>query len=198
MSCPSSGDPVRWMARRSTARSYCRTSSSKAAVFPCCAWRIRAESSTRIGGPDAGLPEARTGRFRYGVKRILPLSDILISALPNELVTRAVHGEDEARLVRLGLNLLPQAHNVRVHGAGRGKAVVAPHILEQAIAAQGLARMAQKIFQQLEFLGGKIHGLAAARNLATLHIHFDFAKGITLLVFGNNLGAAEHGFHPGQ
>src|ERR1700688_5100375 len=176
MSCPSSGEPVRWMASRSTARSYCRTSSSNAAVSPCWAWRISTESSTRIGAPaPAGFTGPSTGRFKYGATRILPLSDILIW-LPNKLVPRTMNSQDETRLIRLGFNLLPQAHDVRIHGARGGKAVVAPHILEQAIAAQSLAGMAQKILEQLELLRRKIHRFAAARNLAAFQIYLDLAE----------------------
>ena len=81
-----------------------------------------------------------------------------------------MHGQDEARFFRFGFHFLPQSNNVRIHRARGGETVVAPHIFQQAIAAQGFARMAKKIFKQLEFLGGKIEFLAPARNLATLQI----------------------------
>src|SRR5919197_676949 len=48
MSCASCSEPVRCSARRNTARSYCRTSSSKATRLPRCASRINVVSSTRL------------------------------------------------------------------------------------------------------------------------------------------------------
>src|SRR6185369_15170699 len=187
------------MARRSTARSYCCTSSSNAAVLPCWAWRISAESSTRIGvlplvcftGPSIGL-------LTYGVTGILLICGTIISVLANKLVPRSMHSQDEARLLRLRFHLLPQPDDVRIDGARSRKAVISPDILEQPIAAQSLAGMAQKIFQQLELLGREIHCLATTRHLATFQIYFNLAEGIILLVLGQTLGAAQYRFHPRQ
>ena len=73
-----------------------------------------------------------------------------------------MHGQDEARLLGLGLNFLPQADNVRIHCASCREPVVAPHFLEQTIAAQRFAGMAEEILQQLKLFRGKIKFLAAA------------------------------------
>ena len=59
-----------------------------------------------------------------------------------------MYRENEARLIRFGLDLLPQVHDVRVNRSGSGKAIVTPDFLEQAIAAQCLAFVAKKILQQ--------------------------------------------------
>jgi hypothetical protein len=58
-----------------------------------------------------------------------------------------VYCENESRFVRFGLDLLPQVDDVCVNRAGRGKTVIAPHFLEQTIAAKGFALMTKKIFE---------------------------------------------------
>ncbi len=50
-----------------------------------------------------------------------------------------MHGENEARLFRFRFDFLPQADNVRIHRASRGKAVITPHLFEQTIATQRFA-----------------------------------------------------------
>jgi hypothetical protein len=78
-----------------------------------------------------------------------------------------VHCENEARFFWLRLDFLSQVDDMRVNRAGSRKSVIAPDFLKQTIAAEGFALMAKKVFQQLEFLGGKIKLFAGARNLAT-------------------------------
>src|SRR5207245_9576225 len=95
--------------------------------------------------------------------------------------------------LRLGLYLLPQADNLRIHGARSQKAIVAPDFLEQTIAAEGLPRMAEEVLQQFELLGGEIHRLALARHLATAQIYLDITKRVSVLFFGNGMRTAEDG-----
>src|SRR5438270_1275801 len=109
-----------------------------------------------------------------------------------------MHGQDETRLLGLGLDFLAQANDVRIHRARGGKTLVAPYFLEQTIAAESFPGMTEKVLQQIEFLGGKIKRLTAARYLATTQIHFDIPKGVTVLLFRNNVGAAKDSLHPGQ
>src|SRR5213080_701300 len=125
------------MARRRTARSYCRTSSSNAEVFPCWASRMRAESSTRCWVTATAVRFAgtkATGLVGIGRRRILLVSDTFIFPvqfrLSNKFVAGAVYGQDEARFIRFRLELLTQAHDMRVHGARRGEPVVSPHVFE--------------------------------------------------------------------
>src|SRR6266550_1704393 len=109
-----------------------------------------------------------------------------------------MHGQDETRLLGLGLDFLAQANDVRIHRARSGKTLVAPYFLEQTIAAERFPGMTQKVLKQIEFLGGKIERLTAARYLATAQIHFDIPKGVTVLLFRNCMGAAKDSLYPGQ
>src|SRR5208282_401172 len=116
----------------------------------------------------------------------------------DEFVTRTVYGEDEARFGRPGLDLLPQADNVCIHGARGREAPVAPDFLEQAITAQGLPRMTEEVLQQLELLRGEIHRLPLTRHLATAQIYLDITKRVAVLLFGNGMRTAEDGLYAGQ
>ena len=80
--------------------------------------------------------------------------------LPDKSIPSSMHGEEELRLFRIGLELLPQPHQVRIHGARRRVVVVSPNVFQQTIAAERFAGMADEILQQLEFLGRNVNGLA--------------------------------------
>ena len=60
--------------------------------------------------------------------------------LRRELVAEAVHGQDELRHLRIDLELLPQPRHVHVHGARRGRVLVAPHLAAAARRARAWRR----------------------------------------------------------
>src|SRR5689334_881363 len=132
---------------------------------------VNANRYRRIGGFQRGQYRAVQVR-RFPNFAGLRHNHLRLSVRPlsNKLVARAMHGEDEARLLWPGLNLLPQTDDVRIHGASRREADITPNIFEQAITAESLAGMAKKIFEKLELLGGKLEFLSQTRILATLHI----------------------------
>src|SRR6478736_2067661 len=103
--------------------------------------------------------------------------------LTDEFVTRAMHGQNETWFFRFGFDLLPQANDVSVYRASGWEAIVAPDFLQQTIAAQALALVANQIFQQLELFGRKLQRLARARDLAISKIDFHVAEGNALLLF---------------
>src|SRR5438477_884058 len=121
----------------------------------CCpGWFYRSQYRTvqvRRSPNFAGLRHTHLSAHAFIRLPIYPATSSCVLAY--KLVPRSVHGENETRLLRLRFDFLPQADDVRIHRASRGKAVVAPHVLQQAIAAQGFAGMAQEILEQLEFLG---------------------------------------------
>src|SRR5579872_5123083 len=189
MSWPSSCEPVRCTASRSTGRSYCRTNSSNAAVLPICASRIKCVSSTRAG-PTFARCDPSCNAFSTCV-----LSKV---ALANEFVPRAMHRQNEPRIFRLRLNLLPQAHDMCIHRARSGESVVSPHLLQQTVTRQRLSRMMEEKLQQLELFGREIKSLAFARHLAAAKIDLDFAKCVPLLLFRNASRAPQDSLHARQ
>ena len=69
------------------------------------------------------------------------------------------------RVRRVGLDLLAQAPDVDGHRRGVAVAV-APHVLEDLLAAERLARVAHEEREQLELPGGQRHHVAVPAGLA--------------------------------
>src|SRR6266516_382950 len=134
-----------------------------------------ARTCGRLGIPTIGdsssvlVPTANLCKARHG--------DLQTSAQSTyKLVTSAVYRENEAGFFWFRLDFLAQRDDVCINRASSRKAVIAPDILEQTIAAEGLSLMAKKVFEQLEFLGRKIQLFAGARDLATAQINFNVTK----------------------
>ena len=68
-------------------------------------------------------------------------------------VADAAHRLEEARLARVRLDGGAQPVDVHVHGPRLTRVVVAPDLLQELVAAEDLARVAQQEGQQLERLG---------------------------------------------
>src|SRR5580704_6385838 len=85
-----------------------------------------------------------------------------------------------------------------VHRARCRKTVVAPHILEQPVATQGLSRMVKEVLQKLKLLRREIERFTFARNLAIAQIHLDFAERKLLALFWDGSCAPQHSLHPRQ
>src|SRR5262249_47933335 len=126
--------------RRSTARSYCRTSSSNALVSPSWAWRMRWLSSTRVAGWSSSALGTRLRAANVGAVlefnsatgiEYAPKSQLLT----NKLVNGAMHRQDVARIIRYWFQLLPQANDMCIDSARGGEVLVSPNFLQQAISA---------------------------------------------------------------
>src|SRR5437667_6615965 len=85
-----------------------------------------------------------------------------------------------------------------VYGASCWKVLVTPDLIEQPIAAQGLARMTQKMLQQLKFLARKLHRLTTAQDLVATQVHVDIAERIAILLFRKRLCASQNGLHASE
>src|SRR5262249_42891958 len=108
----------------------------------------------------------------------------------DKFISGAVYRQNETRLVRFRLDFLAQAHDMGIDRASRRKPVIAPDLFEQPVATQGLTGMAQKIFQEFEFLSGKIQRLAAATHLTALEIDLQIPERISLLLLRERARAA--------
>ena len=84
----------------------------------------------------------------------------MLVVLSDEPIPGSVDGQKVLRLLRIGFELLAKAHQVRVYGTGGWVILVTPNLLQEAVAAQCFAGMADEILQQIELFGGDIQGLA--------------------------------------
>src|SRR5215471_9689247 len=76
--------------------------------------------------------------------------------LTNELITGAVNGKNETRLLWIRFQLLPKMHDVRVNRARVRIILVTPHRIQQATPRERFRRMRDKVSQQSKFFRGKI------------------------------------------
>src|SRR5438876_8160436 len=96
--------------------------------------------------------------------------------LANKFVPNAMHCQEIARLLGNRLKLLTNAHDVGIDCAGRRIVLVSPDLVQQAIAAQRLPGMTQKMLEEFKFFSGQLHRVAAAKNLIAPEVDLDVAK----------------------
>src|SRR5262249_1102715 len=81
---------------------------------------------------------------------------------------------------------------------GRRIVLIAPPFVEQAIAAERLPGMAQKILQEIELFSGELDGFAAAAHLVSAQVDFDIPESVAILLLREGFGPPQNGSHPGQ
>src|SRR5678816_1141599 len=113
----------------------------------CSTWPLSREKRRRSSSSSSSTPSA-----------------IATSARLDELVPHPVDGHDEARLAPAVADLRPQLRDVRVHGAGRGVALVAPDVLEELVTGDRLPLPLDQVAQQLELARRHVQLLGAARG----------------------------------
>src|SRR5271155_568861 len=133
-------------------RTVCRTTRSNAPSRP--------QIITSVAMRSCVGKRSRSMKFLAGV--LLARSDSQIAGY--EFVTGAVHGQKVSRVRGIGLQLLPQAEYVIVHGSRGGIVLVAPHFIQKFLAGNHARRRGSEIFQQLEFLRGKTQRRGSARR----------------------------------
>src|SRR5579863_6451687 len=109
-----------------------------------------------------------------------------------------MNSEEIARFLGNRFELLAQPDNMRIHRAGGGEILIAPNLVQKAIAAERLPGMRNKMPEQLKLLAGKVHALSAAQNLVTPQIHFHVAEAITVLIFWKGLRPPKNGLHASE
>ena len=90
----------------------------------------------------------------------MPPFQIRIVALADEPIACSMDCEEVPWLFGIGLQFLAQTYQVRIHRPGGWVILVSPNLFQKTIASQRLARMADEILQQFEFLGGNLKSLA--------------------------------------
>src|SRR5215831_1222860 len=93
--------------------------------------------------------------------------------LSYELIPHSMHSQKELRLIGDGLQFLAQANDVCIHGASGRVVCISPDLVEQMIAAQGFAAMAEEVFQQLELERREIHRFSSAQHLVVAEVDLD-------------------------
>src|SRR5262249_53683681 len=95
------------------------------------------------------------------------------SARIDELVPGAVDGQDVARLAAAVADLGPQLRDVRVDRARGRVALVAPDVLEQLLARDGVTLALDEVAQQLELARREVERLAALLRPVGLEVQLD-------------------------
>ena len=84
-----------------------------------------------------------------------------------------MNGKNETRLLRIWFQLLPEMHDVRIDGARVRIIVIAPHRVQQPIAAKRFRGIRQEVRQQRELFRRKIYRLAGAAHFIAADINLD-------------------------
>ena len=69
-----------------------------------------------------------------------------------EFVTYSVHSQKVTRFLGNGFEFLANANNMGIHGAGGREILVAPDLVEKALAAKRLSGVTEKVLEQLKLL----------------------------------------------
>src|SRR5713226_5163698 len=93
-----------------------------------------------------------------------------------ESVAHPVHGLNPARLVGVALDLVAQAGDMVIYGAGRRESRVAPDDVEKSLPRDRLARRPGQEPEHGEFLGGEMQRLFSVPGLLLDEIHAHFAE----------------------
>src|SRR4029077_9301318 len=103
-----------------------------------------------------------------------------------------MYSQEIARLIRTRLEFLPNAHDVRIHGASGRIVLVSPDLVQQTITAQRLPGMTEKMLEKVKFFSGQFHRIAAAKNLIAPEVDLDIAESVPVHFLGKSLRAAQH------
>src|SRR5581483_11474131 len=154
--------------------------------------QVRSDHAMPPGSSDAAaawgfmrhLPRARPGQSRC--LRLVPVAD-------------SPYGHDAPGHRRVGLELLAQPPHV--HGDGRGVAErPAPHLGEQLLPGEGLARVPHQEDQQVVLPGGQLDQLAVGPDLVRGQVHDQVPVGdgaeVELVRQAGAPGPAQHRAHP--
>ena len=93
-----------------------------------------------------------------------------------EQVALSTGGPDEAGPLGVGLDRLAKPEHVVVHGAGGLVLGVAPGLLEQALAAQDLARMVDEVGEEAELPAGQDLLPPSVVDFVTIEIDHDLPE----------------------
>src|SRR4051794_40671748 len=141
-------------------------------------WRVvRRVSRTRRPAPRrsrAASPRNRSVRAVGGsvaVPSLVSGTSVVVTGAGSPrsrracLVPDTAHRQDDLGLLRVALDLRPQPLHVDVDQPGVGGVPVAPHLLEQQLAGEHLARLAGQGHQQVELQRGQLDDLAVPGDL---------------------------------
>src|SRR6266704_6741117 len=96
----------------------------------------------------------------------------------DEFVAAAVNGQNEPRLLGIRLQLLPEVNDVGVYRARVGVVLIAPHLIQQAVAAERFRGMGYEVNQQRELLRRELDARAGAPHLITADVDLDVVEPI--------------------
>src|SRR5215467_3581939 len=106
-----------------------------------------------------------SGSFRVPISGSADAMIMFPSFSSHELVPHSMHGQKKTRLLRNRLQLLSNAHDMSIHRTGGRKILITPNLVEQPLAAQGLAGVTKKMLEEVKFFAGELHRVAATPHL---------------------------------
>jgi len=122
----------------------------------------RVSRDGRVDDRDVRRRNAALGRRRKNVaiapgelspSRAGALTEAWARDLAHELVAHAVHGEDVLRLLGIRLDFLAEPGHVHVDRPGRRHRVIAPHFVQEFVAAERRLAMLDEVLEQQELAG---------------------------------------------
>src|SRR5271169_1880973 len=115
----------------------------------------------------------------------------------DEFVSHAMHSAEVYWARWVPLQFLAEFKNVVVHGTGRRIVLVAPHIVEQFVAADDPVGILYQKLECLKFLSGQNYGFPIPHNFHFLEVDGDAVEVDDLHIRGAR-GVAQRGPHPCQ
>src|SRR5690606_11253911 len=94
-------------------------------------------------------------------------------------IKSVAHATDrfEEGCICIGIELLAKILHMYIKHVRESREVEAPHMVEDALACQGLVWMTHEVLEQRVFLQGELYGLAALGDGARARVEFDVAHG---------------------
>src|SRR6266478_5603501 len=91
--------------------------------------------------PSGFVSRARRFPSALCLMSSIPSVDVIMFISSYEFVAHSMHRQKETRLLRDRFEFLTNPYDVSIHSPSRWKVLVAPDLVEQPVAAQGLAGM---------------------------------------------------------
>jgi hypothetical protein len=96
-----------------------------------------------------------------------------------------VHGEEILGLFRIGFELLAQTDKMSVDSASGGIVFVAPNLLQEPIATEDLAGVADEILEKFKLFRRNVDDPSRLENTASLQVDFDIGERVLVHFLGD-------------
>ena len=158
--------------------------------------RLQVEVEVRLRGEGGGEEEEKQALHGSMVPGDCCDSVRRLWSVDVETVAEAAHGDDEARVGRVGFDFATEFDDVGVDDAVGDVGVGAPDEFDEAVAGEDFAGVLEEGFEETEFEGGHLDGRAEAAEFGFGGVEFAVAEFEDGSRSGGG-GAAEEGLDAG-